>query len=310
MTREFLNFKTCYSLFLALFVAYLAGLLVPLMDEDASHHACIALHMYQHHDYVNLIDDWGKDYLDKPHLHFWLAALSFQIFGVSDLAYRLPSFLMTILAVYGTYRIGKLLYHNRQVGVIAALIFASAQAEMLANTDVRMDALLVSGIVLAIWQLSEAVYFDKWYNYLFGALGLAIGFTTKGMIGLVMPAVAIFWLLIYQRNWRRLFNWKWLLVIALFALFIFPCVYCYYLQFDLHPEKVVRGMKHVSGVKFILWDQNFERLQGKDWGNAGLVPLFQMEKLAGFEPPPKSTVTVPTVTVVVPELVISIAPPS
>lgn len=235
------------------------------MDEDASHHANIALHMFQHHDYVSLVDDMGKDYLDKPHLHFWLAALSYNIFGVSDFAYKLPSFLMTMLAVYATYRLAKLLY-NHDTGLLAAVIVACAQAEFLANNDVRMDALLMSGIALATWQLVEAVYRRKWYNYVLAALGLAIGFTTKGMIGFVMPCVSLFFLLLYQRNWKQMFDWRWIIVLLLWAVFISPCVYCYYLQYDLHPEKVVRGMSHVSGVKFILWNQNFERLEGKHWG--------------------------------------------
>ncbi|MBE7178640.1 MAG: hypothetical protein INR69_19730, partial [Mucilaginibacter polytrichastri] len=33
-------------LFGALFIAYFLGLQVPLLEEDASHHANIALHMY------------------------------------------------------------------------------------------------------------------------------------------------------------------------------------------------------------------------------------------------------------------------
>jgi len=265
MTHQKINISVYFWLFVALFVAYVFGLFVPLMDEDASHHANIALHMFQHHDYVNLVDDLGKDYLDKPHLHFWLAALSYNIFGVSDFAYKFPSFLMTILAVYSTYRLAKLLY-NKETGLLAALIVAAAQAEFLANNDVRMDALLMSGIALATWQLVEAVYLNKWYNYVLAALGLAIGFCTKGMIGFVMPCVALFFLLVYQRNWKRMFDWQWIVVLLLWGVFISPCVYCYYLQYDLHPEKVVRGMNHVSGVKFIMWSQNFERLEGKKWG--------------------------------------------
>ncbi|MCJ8210452.1 glycosyltransferase family 39 protein [Mucilaginibacter sp. RS28] len=265
MTQNKISGTTYFWLFVSLLIAYILGLLVPLMDEDASHHANIALHMVQHHDYVNLVDDLGKDYLDKPHLHFWLAALSFNIFGVNDIAYKIPSFLMTLVAIYATYRLAKLLY-NQQTGLLAALVVASAQAEFLANNDVRMDALLMSGIIIATWQLVEAAYFQKWYNYVFAALGLAIGFTTKGMIGFVMPCVSLFFLLLYQRNWKRMFDWRWIIVLILWAVFISPCVYCYYLQYDLHPEKVVRGMRNVSGVKFILWNQNFERLEGKHWG--------------------------------------------
>ena len=47
-----------------------------------------------------------------------------------------------------------------------------------------------------------------------------------------------------------------------------------------------------------------------DSGKLGLVLRFQREKLAGLEPPPKSTVTEFTVTAEVPELLISMAPPS
>ncbi len=235
------------------------------MNEDASHHADIALHMFLHHDYVNLVDNLGQNYLDKPHLHFWLAALSYNIFGVNTLAYKLPSFLFTLLGIFSTYRLGRLLY-NQQTGLLAALMLASAQAEFLANNDVRMDAILTAGIIFATWQLVEAAYFSRWYNYILGALGLALAFTTKGMIGFVMPCAALFFLLLYQRNWKTLFNWRWIMVALLWALFVAPCVYCYYLQYDLHPEKVVRGMSHISGVKFILWSQNFERLNGTSWG--------------------------------------------
>ncbi len=264
MVQQYINNKTWFWLFFSLLVAYVYGLFVPLMNEDASHHADIAMHMCLNHDYVNLIDR-GMDYLDKPHLHFWLAALSYNIFGINTLSYKLPSFLMSIFGVYATFRLGKLLY-NKQTGLLSALMFASAQAEFLANNDVRMDALLTASIAFATWQLVEAALLSRWYNYVLGALGLAMAFCTKGMIGFVMPCAALFFLLLYQRNWKQMFNWRWLLVAALWAVFISPCVYCYYLQYNLHPEKVVRHMSHISGVKFILWSQNFERLDGKHWG--------------------------------------------
>jgi 4-amino-4-deoxy-L-arabinose transferase-like glycosyltransferase len=265
MTQNPINNQTWFWLFFSLLVAYVFGLFVPLMNEDASHHANIALHMVQNHDYVSLVDDHYKDYLDKPHLHFWLTALSFNIFGVNTIAYKIPALLATLLGLFSTFRLGKLIY-NRQVGLMAAVMYASAQAQFLANNDVRMDALLTASIVFATWQLVESAYFSRWYNYVLAGLGLAMAFTTKGMIGFVMPGVALFFLLVYQRNWKAIFHWRWLVVLVCWAIFIAPCVYCYYLQYDLHPEKVVRNMRNVSGVKFILWQQNFERLEGKHWG--------------------------------------------
>lgn len=125
------------------------------MDNDSAHHANIALHMYLTGDYVSLVDHAG-DYLDKPHLHFWLCAMSYKIFGVTSFAYKLPSFLFTILGTYSVYRLGKSLYNN-EVGKLAALIIASSFAYLLANNDVRMDAILTASIALATWQLVDFI---------------------------------------------------------------------------------------------------------------------------------------------------------
>ncbi len=234
------------------------------MDNDSAHHANIALHMYLTGDYVNLIDH-GKDYLDKPHLHFWLAAVSYKIFGVTGFAYKLPSFLFTMLGTYSTYRLGKSLYTN-EAGKLAALIVASAFAYILANNDVRMDAILTACVALATWQLVDWVNDKKRLNALGAALALALGFCTKGHIAVFTPAIGIFFYIVYKRDWRTFYHPQLLVILLAFAFFIAPVVYCYYLQYDLHPEKIIRGKSGRSGVAFILWKQNFERFQGDTFG--------------------------------------------
>lgn len=254
-----------YILFFGLLaVVYACGLFVPLMDNDSAHHADIALHMYLTGDYVNLIDH-GREYLDKPHLHFWLCALSYELFGVTGFAYKFPSLLFTILGTYSVFKIGKILY-NVEAGRLAALIIASAFAYILANNDVRMDAILTATIAFSTWQLLAVLQSGK-LIYSFGAaLGLALAFSTKGHIGILVPAISAFSYIVYKKNYRQLYNWKLLLVVPLFALLIAPVVYCYYLQFNLHPEKVVRGKDHINGVKFILFGQSVERFQGDSFG--------------------------------------------
>jgi len=244
---------------------YLAGLFVPLMDRDSAHHANIAMHMYLNRDYVNLIDA-GQDYLDKPHLLFWLCALSYKIFGITSFAYRFPSFLFTILCVYSVYRLGRSLY-NEETGQLAALIIASAFAFILANTDVRMDAVLTACVAFATWQGVEFIRHQKITNAFGLAVGLALGFDTKGHIAVFAPLMGLLFYIIYLRNWKIFLNWKWLIVLAGFAAFILPVVYCFYLQYNLHPEKLVRGKDHINGVKFILFGQTVERLKGESFGN-------------------------------------------
>lgn len=242
------------------------------MDNDSAHHADIALHMYLTGDYVNLIDHAG-DYLDKPHLHFWLCAFSYKIFGVTTFAYKLPSFLFTILGTYSTYRLGRSLYNN-EVGKLASLIVASSFAYMLANNDVRMDAILTASVVFAIWQLVAFIQNKKLLNVAGAALGLAIGFCTKGHIAVFVPAVAAFFYILYRKDWKLLLNWKGLLLLFLFCLFISPVVYCYYLQYNLHPEKMVRGKDHINGVKFILLQQSVDRFSGEMGNDAKNDYLF------------------------------------
>lgn len=261
MSKPFLPGGIYNFLFALLGLVYITGLFVPLMDNDAAHHANIALHMHLTGDYVSLVDQNG-DYLDKPHLLFWLAAFSYKIFGVTGFAYKLPSFLFTILGVYSTYHLGKTLY-NKDVGKLSALMIASAFAFILANNDVRMDAVLTACIAFATWQLVEFIQNKKLLSVTGAALGLALGFSTKGMIAVFVPAIGAFFYILYLKDFKLFLSWKWLLLLVFFILFISPVLYCYYLQFNLRPEKIVRGKDHINGVKFILLNQSVERFGGQ-----------------------------------------------
>ncbi|HEU5165285.1 MAG TPA: glycosyltransferase family 39 protein [Chitinophagaceae bacterium] len=262
MKSPILSNRTYIFLFSLLGLVYTAGLFVPLMDNDSGHHADIALRMYLTGDYVTLYDHRG-DYIDKPHFLFWTSALSYHIFGVTSFAYRFPSFLFTILGTYSIFRLGKELY-DHEIGKLAALIAASSFCYILANNDVRMDAILTAAIAFATWQLVAYVHHRKFIFLLGAALGMAIGFCTKGHVGLVTPVAGIFFYILYKKDWRLLFDWHWLIVILLFAAFISPVVYCYYLQFNLHPEKISQGIKGVNGVKYILWSHSFDRIKGAE----------------------------------------------
>src|SRR5690242_19349992 len=84
-----------YVIITLIFLIYCKALFLPLWDKDAAHHANIALNMYQTHNYTDLIDR-GEDYLDKPHLLFWFALISYKIFGVASFSYRLPALLFSL----------------------------------------------------------------------------------------------------------------------------------------------------------------------------------------------------------------------
>lgn len=254
-----------YWFLLALIVlVYIAGMFVTLFENDSAQFAVMAMRMVQENDWFTLIKG-TEEYLDKPHMHYWLAALSYKIFGIHDWAYRIPGILATLLGAYSCFGLGKLLY-NKDVGRFASLIFMTAQTIVLANIDVRTDAVLTGFSIFAIWQLAAYVEKKSLKHLVLGAFGAGIAFSTKGQIALVVIGVSLLCHLAYTRKWKRLLSWKVLIALLVFGITIAPMLYAYYLQFDLHPEKVIRGKDHRSGIFFIFWEQSFERMSGEGVG--------------------------------------------
>ncbi len=256
----------------AIGAAYIRGLFIPLLNNDSAHHANIALTMYETGDFVSLIDR-GVDYLDKPHLLFWLSALSYKVFGVNAFAFRFPSFLFSILAGYATYSLASILY-SKKVGILSATILITSYGFFLANTDVRMDAILTGCIIFSIWQLIIFAEQKTRLSLFLSALGLALGFATKGAVGIVVPSLAVFFYVAYRRNLQSFLNVQWLLLGLVVMLLLLPVFYCFYLQFDLHPEKVIRGTSGNSGINFLLLGQSVQRYSGTGWGTTGTDPFF------------------------------------
>ncbi|MEX0314013.1 MAG: ArnT family glycosyltransferase, partial [Allomuricauda sp.] len=245
-------------------VVYIAGLFVTLFENDSAQFAVMAMRMVQENDFFTLIKG-TEEYLDKPHMHYWLAAFSYKLFGIHDWAYRIPGVLAIFLGAYSCFGLGKLLY-NKDVGRLSALIFLTVQTIVLSGIDVRTDAVLTGFSIFAIWQLALYVEKNSLTHVLLGAFGAGLAFSTKGQIALVVIGMALLCHLAYTRKWNRLLNWKIFLALLVFAITIAPMLYAYYLQFDLHPEKVIRGRDHRSGIFFILWEQSFERMSGQGVG--------------------------------------------
>ncbi|MDC6352557.1 glycosyltransferase family 39 protein [Zeaxanthinibacter sp. PT1] len=254
-----------YRLMLLLIsLVYLVGLFVTLFENDSAQFAVMAMRMVQENDFLSLVKG-TEEYLDKPHMHYWLAALSYKLFGLHDWAYRIPAILVTFLGAYSCYGLGKLLY-RREVGWLASLIFLSAQTIVLSGIDVRTDAVLTGFTVFALWQLATYLETSSLRAILLGAFGAAIAFSTKGQIALLVLGLPLLCHIAYKKYWSALIHWKVLLAIVIFGISISPMLYAYYQQFDLHPEKVIRGQSGRSGILFIFWEQSFERLSGEGVG--------------------------------------------
>lgn len=285
----FLNREKSYTniyifyIVLCIIIYILGSLFIPLMEIDSVQYANISREMLQNKSFLQIFDQ-GKDYLDKPPLLFWLSSLSMYLFGLNDFAFRLPSILMAILAIYSTYKF-TLLYYSNEIAALAALVLASTQAMFLITHDVRTDTMLMAWVMLAIWQFAFWLNNRKWSSLIIAFTAVAFGMMTKGPIALMVPVFSFAPHLIMHRNFKMLFRWEYLLGIGIIIILLIPMDIGLYQQFDLHPEKVMYEKTGTSGLRFFYWTQSFGRITGESvWHeNDDFFFLFQ-NLLWGFLP--------------------------
>lgn len=253
-------------------VIYWVGMHLTLMDVDSATYALLSKQMFQSGHYLQLYLN-GKDYLDKPPLVFWLACLSYKIFGIHDWAYRLPSVLCLALGIYSTYRYARIFYPG-QTAKLAALIMASCMATYVMTSDVRIDTMLTGWVMFSMWQLAEFNQSLKLKNILLGGADIGFAMMTKGPIGLIIPVTAFAAEFAYKRQWKNFFRWQYLLAILVIAIVLLPMSYGLYEQFDLHPEKIMYDHTGTSGLRFFYWTQSFGRITGESSWNNNPDPFF------------------------------------
>ncbi|MBE9585235.1 glycosyltransferase family 39 protein [Mucilaginibacter sp. JRF] len=245
-------------LFLGLAVAInFSGLFVPLMNPDATLYATIAKTMVLRNDYVNIYVR-GTDWLDKPHFPFWAAAFFFKIFGINTWAYKLSGIVFMLMGALYTWLFAKSLY-NKQVAIWSVLILLTAQHIVLSDNDVRAEPYLTGLIIAATYHFYRSYTKPSFWHLLIACLFAGCAVMTKGIFALITIGGAIAGHLIITKQWKQLFNLRWLLAAVLVFVFMLPEVYCLYQQFDAHPEKIVFGQQGVSGIKFFFWDSQFGR---------------------------------------------------
>jgi 4-amino-4-deoxy-L-arabinose transferase-like glycosyltransferase len=268
--------QRCNLITAACVAIYAAGLSVDVIDVDAAQYAAISRELLSSDNWLE-ITTRHRDYLDKPPLLFWLSAFSIKLLGVSNVAYKLPSFLFGILGILSTAKLGALLYDKR-TGSLSGLMAATGLSVFIMFQDIRTDTLLFGTVTFAIWQIFLYLKSKNFWSLVLGFSGVGLAMLSKGPLGLVMPAMALSADFLYKRQWINFLRWQWLVGLVIVALILLPMSIGLYNQFDLHPEKMVNGNTGVSGLRFFYWTQSFGRITGEsDWGTKfdnGAGPFF------------------------------------
>ena len=245
MPPPYLN-KIKFVIFSVIFINFISLFFPGFVNSNSRLYACIAKQMVLDGDWINLMYG-GKDWLDKPHFPFWVTALSYKIFGINPFAYVLPGFLFNLIGVYYTYKLALKLY-NKNIALFSCLLYLTVLRLVIGTTSVRAEAYLLGEIM-------PACYYWLLYNketklkYLFLSSFLII----PALCGIISVHI-------YKKEFKKIFSIKYSAAIFLTFIFISPELITLYLQFDLHPEKIIFGHNHVSGIRFFFWDSQFGRI--------------------------------------------------
>jgi 4-amino-4-deoxy-L-arabinose transferase-like glycosyltransferase len=177
-----------------------------LWHPDEGRYVEIPREMVQTGDYVTPRLN-GVKYFEKPVLFYWLQAGAIKVFGLNESAMRLWPVLFAIIGCLAVYAAGRSL-HDRRTGLLAAVVLATTPLYFFLGRTVTLDMAVSSLLTVALLAFllgtrepagrARRNYF--WVFYIFAALATL----TKGLIGIVIPAMVIgTWILILN-EWRLL----------------------------------------------------------------------------------------------------------
>jgi len=239
--------------FLLAGVAYVSGLFIDLTG-DGGLYAAITRQMVESGDWFHLQIN-GKPYDQKPHLLFWLAGIGVQLFGNTNFAFKLFPVVYGWLGFYFTFRLAKTLY-SEETAKTATLFLATTQVFFLYSFDIHTDIVLQTGIILAIWQLTEYLKNKKIVHFIFGFIGVGLAMLAKGPVGAVIPFLFVLIYLIAQKDYKQFFHIKWFAGIIIVLLIISPTLIHLFQNF---------GWK---GIEFYFITNNFGRISGEYAGSS------------------------------------------
>ena len=187
------------------FVIYAVGLSTPaLLDDADTVHAEAAREMVLRHDWVTLYAN-GVRYLEKAPLMYWSIASSYMFFGVNEWSTRFPLMLGVLAMILATYGLGRWAF-GANGGFDSALVMATALGPYLFTRFMIPDVLVGLWLTLTYWlflQSLEESPPSRWVCWGLAAV-CALNVLTKGLIGLVFPAGAIFVYLLVTGNLKHL----------------------------------------------------------------------------------------------------------
>jgi 4-amino-4-deoxy-L-arabinose transferase-like glycosyltransferase len=207
-------------------VVWFCGLEIrALFSPDEGRYADIAREMLQSGDWVTPRLN-GLKYFEKPPLQYWATAVAFAVFGADEWTARLwpafTGFLGLLFAAFAGARLAPGAPPLR-----TAAMFAGCWAYFLGAQFLTLDMGLTFFLTAAMlaFLLSRRPGLPQgaergWMLVAWAAMALAV--LSKGLVGVLLPALALLAYVVIERDWKLLGRLHWGPGLLLFAVLAAP----------------------------------------------------------------------------------------
>ncbi|HTF99379.1 MAG TPA: glycosyltransferase family 39 protein [Nitrospirota bacterium] len=193
------------AVLIALFFGFMLGNR-PLSVPDEGRYVEIAREMAGTGDYVTPRLN-GVKYFEKPVLFYWLEAFAVRLFGLHEFALRLWPAAFALFGCLCVYAAGRRLF-GRRTGLLSAVVLATSLLYYAFSRAIILDmpvsVMLTASLLSFLAGVREAPGPRRrllfWSFYAFAALAVL----TKGLIGILIPAMIIGAWIVLLGEWRLL----------------------------------------------------------------------------------------------------------
>src|SRR5208283_1116738 len=161
---------------------------IPLVDVDEAVFSAATKEMVQTGNWITPTYN-GENRYDKPILFYWLMALSYKSFGISNFAARFPSAIAAVCMAFALFLFVRH-SHGERRALYAAFAFILSSYFLVYSHTAVTDMVLTLFISLSLFSFylstqktkgQEQMYVCGFYAF------SALAFLTKGLIGIVFP---------------------------------------------------------------------------------------------------------------------------
>jgi 4-amino-4-deoxy-L-arabinose transferase-like glycosyltransferase len=229
---------------------------------------------------ILLLNDWVTPHenfypiLDKPIFFYWLIALSYKLFGLSEWTARLPSLLSALGCVLLIYLFSRS-HWGRWVALWSALVLVTSVEFFLLARIVIFDMLLTLFQTVALLAFYEAAHTENRRRRVAFCLtlylALGAGTLVKGLVAVVIPGIVFFLFILLRGRWDILRRIYLIPGAGVFLAVVLP----WYLQADA---------QNPGYLNYYLWAEHFGRYTSATFDRSEPWYYFIVVGLVGFFP--------------------------